>query len=145
MDPLSIGAAVVTLLTPYVADAGKEFVTAVGEAGLEKTKELLHWLKAKFAGDPVAAKDLSRFEKNPAGYATPLQETIDAKVKEDPAFSAEVARRMNDLGPFVTIVITAKNLQNVRGVRGNVAAGTVAVTIGGDVANDVIGIDGRIG
>ncbi len=145
MDPVTIGAAVVTILTPYVADAGKELVKTVGEAGVEKTKELMQWLKGKFAGDPVATTDLTRFEKDPAGYAKPLQDTIESKIKEDPAFSAEISTRINDLGPYITIVQEFKDARNMTGVDGDIGSGRVSVTQKGDTAQNVTGVKGGIG
>lgn len=145
MDPLTIGASVVTILTPYVADAGKQLLATVGEAGVEKTKELMHWLKARFAGDPVATTDLTRFEKDPAGYAKPLQDTIDSKVKEDPAFSTEIAKRVDDLAPAITIIQKFKNAKNMTGLQGDTTAGQVAVTQEGETAENVVGVKGNVG
>lgn len=104
MDPLTIGAAVVTILAPYAKDAGTELVKTAGEAGVQKTKDLLHWLKARFAGDPVATSDITRFEKDPTGFASGLKETIDKKAGEDAAFAAEVSRRVKDVAPALTII-----------------------------------------
>lgn len=145
MDPVTIGTAVVTILTPYVADAGKELVKTVGEAGVAKTKELMQWLKGKFAGDPVATTDLARFEKDPAGYAKPLQDTIASKIKEDPAFSAEISTRINELGPYVTIVQKFRDAQDMIGVEGRIGSGRVSVTQEGEIARNVTGVKGTIG
>ena len=145
MDPLTIGAAVVTILTPYVADAGKELVRTVGETGVQKTKELMQWLKAKFAGDPVAATDLSRFEKDPAGYAKPLQDTIVKKVNDDPAFSAEITKRVGDLGPTIAIIQRFDRSVGAIGVLGDVSSGRVSVEQTGTIAVNPIGIKGKVG
>lgn len=145
MDPVTIGAAVVSILTPYVADAGKEMVKSVGEAGVEKTKELMKWLKGKFAADPVASTDLSRFEKDPAGYAKPLQDTIETHVKKDPAFSAEITKRMNDLQPYVKIIQEFEDARGVTGVEGNVNSGQVDLTQKGRKGKDIVGVKGSIG
>jgi hypothetical protein len=145
MDPVTIGTAVVTILTPYVADAGKELVKTVGEAGVEKTRELLQWLKGRFAGDPVATTDLSRFEKDPAGYAKPLQDTIENTIKEDPAFAAEISTRITELGPTVAIVQRFKDAQDVTGVEGHIGSGRLSVTQEGDIARNVVGVKGGIG
>jgi hypothetical protein len=145
MDPLTIGASVVTILTPYVADAGKEFVKTAGEAGLQKTKELMQWLKAKFAGDPVATTDLSRFEKDPEKYASGLQETIETKAKEDPGFSAEINQRVQELGPIITVIQQFDKARNLTGVEADqVRSGQVNVTQGGKDADGVKGFVGKI-
>ncbi len=68
MDPATIATSVIALLTPYVADAGKELVKTAGEVGVGKIKTLLAWLKQQFADDPAASKDLSRFERSPEEF-----------------------------------------------------------------------------
>jgi hypothetical protein len=66
----------VTILVPFAKDAGKELVKTVGQIGVDKAKELAAWLKQRFAGDPVAAKDLSRFEEEPDKFEAGLESTI---------------------------------------------------------------------
>jgi hypothetical protein len=140
MDPVTIGATVVSILTPYVADAGKELVKTAGEAGLEKIKGLLHWLKGKFAGDPVATSDLSRFEKDPTAFAPALQATVVSKVKDDPAFAAEIGQRVKELGPIITIIQNYENAKNLVGLKADrVTSGKVSITQTGKI------IDGGTG
>jgi hypothetical protein len=104
MDPVTIGTAVVAILTPYFKDAGTEVVKAAGEAGVEKVKGLVQWLKGKFAGDPVATADLTRFEKNPDTFGEVLKTTIATKAQEDPAFASEAQQKVKELGPVFNIV-----------------------------------------
>lgn len=145
MDPVSIGAAVVTILTPYVADAGKEFLKAAGETGVQKTKELMQWLKGKFANDPVATSDLTRFEKNPKGNAENLQNTIAKKATEDPAFSSELSKRVEDLRPIVAIAQKFTDADTVTGIAGDVRSGNVSITQEGDKVKNLTGINGNVG
>ncbi len=145
MDPATIGTAVVTILSPFVADAGKELVKTVGEVGVEKAKGLLAWLKQQFAGDPVAASDLSRFEQDPKVFAPSLQTTIEKKVADDPAFSSAIADRVNELGPIITIIQEFDDARDLTGVEGAVRAGNVSVTQKGTTASNVTGIKGTIG
>jgi hypothetical protein len=140
MDPLTIGASVVAILTPYAKDAGKELVKTAGEAGLEKIKGLLHWLKGKFAGDPVAATDLSRFEKDPTTFGPALQATIATKAQDDPAFAREIGDRVKDLGPVLTIIQTYENARNVVGLEADrLTAGKISISQSGKTADGVKG------
>jgi hypothetical protein len=68
--PATIAAAALTILAPYVKGASRELVKTVGEVALEKAKRLRRWLKDRFPGDPVAAKDLSRFEGESIKHAS---------------------------------------------------------------------------
>ncbi len=83
MDPATITAAVITVLAPYVKDAGRELVKTVGEISVEKAKGLLEWLKDRFTGDPAALKDLSRFETDPDKFEAGLQSTIEEKAQAE--------------------------------------------------------------
>jgi hypothetical protein len=141
MDPVTIGATVVALLTPYVKDAGQELVKTAGEAGVAKVKELLHWLKGKFAGDQVASADLTRFEKDPATLGPVLQTTIATKAQEDPAFANEIADRVKDMGPIIKIVQNFDRATNMVGLNADsIAKGDVSVTQTGKQAEGVTGV-----
>jgi len=143
MDPVTIGAAVVAILAPYAADAGKELVKTVGEVGLEKAKGLMTWLKQQFAGDPVASSDLSRFEKDPEKFASGLEETIEQKASEDPAFSAELTNRVKAAAPTITIVQRYKKATNMTGAKlGDVrGAANISTLQEGETADNVTGVD----
>jgi hypothetical protein len=142
MDPATIGATVVTILAPYVADAGKEVVKAAGELGLQKAKSLLAWLKEQFADDPVATSDLSRFEKNPEAFAPGLEATIAKKAEDDKNFSAEITNRVNDLAPVLTVIQNFRDARDMTGIKaGTVRRGELSSTQGGETAANVTGID----
>ncbi len=147
MDPATIAASVVTILAPYVVDAGKEVVKAAGEIGLQKAKGLLAWLKQQFAGDPVATSDLSRFEENPDVFAPALESTIAKKAKEDQDFSTEITNRVNELAPVLTVIQRFKDARDMTGIKARTAtSGTLSVTQEGDTSANVTGIDiDRIG
>jgi hypothetical protein len=145
MDPVTIGTAVITILSPYAADAGKELVKAAGEVALEKAKGLMTWLKQQFAGDSVASSDLSRFEQNPKVFAPSLQATIEKKATDDPAFSAAIAERVKELAPIITVIQEFSDARDMTGVDGAVRSGEVSVTQKGTKASNVTGVKGTIG
>ena len=147
MDPATIAASVVTLLAPYVKDAGQELVKTVGDVGVRKVRDLLSLLKQRFASDPAAAQDLSRFEKEPAKRADDLKETIVAKVQADPAFADEITQRVNDLGPVIVAVQEFDVLERATNVRaGSMESGSLSATQKGKTGTDVKNVDiDRIG
>jgi hypothetical protein len=141
MDPATIAAAALTILAPYVKDAGRELVKTVGEVALEKAKGLLGWLKERFAGDPVAAKDLSRFEGDPDKFESGLQSTIEEKAQADPAFSAELKRRIDEIGPQIAVFQRIKDSKNVVGVDADtVDSGKVTVTQDAERVDNMTGV-----
>jgi hypothetical protein len=142
MDPATLAAAALTILVPFAKDAGKELVKTVGEVGVGKAKELAAWLKQCFAGDPVAAKDLSRFEAEPDKFEAGLESTIKEKAGEDPAFAAELKRRLDEIGPMIVVFQDIKKGKNIKGVDADeIRSGRVAVT---QRADDVEGMTGVV-
>jgi hypothetical protein len=138
MDPATLATAALTILTPFVKDAGKELVKTVGQIGVDKAKELAAWLKERFANDPVAAKDLSRFEEEPDKFEAGLQSTIKERVEQDPTFAAELNRRIDAIGPMIVVFQDIKKGANVKGVDAEeIRSGRVAVT---QKADDVDGM-----
>jgi len=141
MDPASMALAALTILTPYVKDAGQELIKTVGEVALEKAKGLLSWLKECLAGDPVAAKDLSRFEADPDKFEAGLKSTIEEKAGTDAAFAAELKKRIDEIGPQITVFQRIKEGKNVVGVEAEaVRGGKTSVTQEADKVEGMTGV-----
>jgi hypothetical protein len=129
MDPLTLATAALNILSPYAKDAGKELVKTIGEIGFEKAKGLFTWLKQKFSGDPSASKDFSRFEADPDTFEPGLKATIKEKVEQDPDFAAELQKRIDEIGPMITVFQEIKKGKNVIGVDADeIHSGKVGVT-----------------
>ena len=142
MDPATLATAALTILVPFAKDAGKELVKTVGQIGVDKAKELAGWLKHRFAGDPVAAKDLSRFEAEPDKFEAGLESTIKEKAEQDPAFAAELKRHLDEIGPIIVVFQDIKKGKNVTGVDADEhRSGRIAVT---QRADDVEGMTGVV-
>jgi hypothetical protein len=103
MDPATIATSMVTILGPYVSKAGEAFAKKVGEVAVDKAEKMLGWLKQKFAGDPSATKDLTRFEQDPKAFESGLKAAIQEKAEADPAFAQEAAQRVADIGPVISV------------------------------------------
>jgi hypothetical protein len=141
MDPTTIAAAAITILSPYVKDAGKELIKTVGEVTLEKAKGLLAWLKERFAGDPVAAKDLSRFEADPDKFEPSLQATIEEKAQADPAFGVELKKRIDEVGPQIAVFQRIKDGKNVTGIETDTfRSGKASVTQEAEKVDNMTGV-----
>ena len=116
MEPATIATSVITILSPYLKDVGAELLKTVGAVGVENAKSLFGWLKERFTGDPVATKDLSRFETDPEKFESGLQSTIEEKVRTDPGFAAELQKRIEEIGPQISVFQRIKDGKNVIGV-----------------------------
>jgi len=136
MDPATIAAAAIAVLAPYVKDAGQELLKTVGEVGVEKTKGLLTWLRQRFAGDPAAASDLARFEKDPVKFEAVLQSTLEERAEADTAFAADLTQRVNDVRSTIRVVQSVKDAEKLTGVEAeNISAGIKI-----DVKQDATGV-----
>jgi hypothetical protein len=141
MDPATIAAAAVTILTPYVKDAGGELVKTVGEVSLAKAKDLLAWMKNRFAGDPVAVNDLSRFQADPATFGPSLHATIKQKAQSDSAFATELHQRIDEIGPDLVVFQRFTEGKNVVGIDADtIHSGKAAVTQEADKVDNMTGI-----
>jgi hypothetical protein len=145
MDPATIATAAITILAPYVKEVGSELVKSVGELGVEKAKGLLGWLKDRLAGDPAASKDLSRFEKDPEKFEAGLQSTIEEKTQADPDFAAELKKRIDEIGPQITVFQRIKDGKNVIGVEADaILSGRTLVTQEADKVDSITAVRAKL-
>lgn len=88
MDPITLGAAAVTLLGPYLAQAGGSFAEKVGEKLAEKVGGIFQAIKQKFTGDSYAEQTLTRFSEQTEAQPrkSALQGVLVEKMQEDPEF-----------------------------------------------------------
>lgn len=91
MDPVTLAAAAVSFVTPYLLDLGKEAAkSAAGESG----KSVWAWIKGKLVS-PAGAEavgDVERDPKDPTN-AQALQATLTKALKADP----DAAKALADL------------------------------------------------
>jgi hypothetical protein len=141
MDPATIATAAVTVLSPYIKDVGHELVKTVGELAVDKAKGLLAWLKERFVGDPTAMKDLSRFETDPDRFEAGLQSTIKEKAEAEPDFAVQLKKRIDEIGPQITVFQRIKDGKNVIGVDAEVIhSGKTTVTQEADKVDNMTGV-----
>ena len=88
MDPITT--AVVAVLGKYAADAGKTLLQHAGKAVADAAGNLFGKVIGKLKDDPRFAWLAEPFSKNPAGYQAPVEAAVEAQVKADPNFAAEL-------------------------------------------------------
>jgi hypothetical protein len=140
MDPATLAASAVAILTPYVSKAGKELVDTVGQLAYDHAKKLFTSLKARWSNDPVAADTLSRFEKKPEVHGPALQEIVEERVQTDNELREEIDRTAQELGPQLNVFLKLTTGENVTAVdienakRGKINASVEA----GDLRNSSV-------
>jgi hypothetical protein len=98
---MGIAAAVIALLSPYLAEAGKSIAGKAGDVALEGVKALHEAIRRKFTddGDDFARQTLERVEAQPESETRKqsLAEVLDEKVKADPDFAGELRRLLENV------------------------------------------------
>lgn len=129
MEPATIVAGVIAVLTPYVKKGAREFAEAAGEAGYAKAKALLQTLRARWAGDAEASDTLDRFEQKPDRYAPVLEDIMQEKIDADPGLAGELDGMLRELAPTLEILQQLDTARNVTGLKaGRVSGGNTRVT-----------------
>jgi hypothetical protein len=130
MDPVSIAAAVVAAVTPYLAKAAGKFAESAGSAAFEQGGKLFEKLKARFAAAPAETKQLQDLQADPADTLNQaaVQKLLRDALKNDPAFMAEIASLLNPVGSgqsnqFHVQAGRIGKVTNVGNVQGNVNIG----------------------
>ncbi|MGZ3626950.1 MAG: hypothetical protein ACXVDN_04665 [Ktedonobacteraceae bacterium] len=143
MDPITIALAsqVISVLVPFVSKAADEFASKVGDAAFDKASAILGAIKKKWAGDPVASADLTRFEQNPQVFQTVLQDTLQKKLSDDKELADLLSQLLHDMGPSLEVVQKMDVGKNVIGFEGHdMKSGSASVTQEIKQADGVTGI-----
>jgi hypothetical protein len=143
MDPITIALAtqVISVLAPFVSNAANEFASKVGDAAFDKASAILAAIKKRWAGDPVASADLSRFEQNPQVFQPVLQDTLQKKLSEDKELADLLSQLLQEMGPSLEVVQKMDVGKNVVGLEGHdMKSGSASVTQEIKQADGVVGI-----
>jgi hypothetical protein len=128
MDPATLAASVISILTPYVTKSATELVETVGQVAYDHAKKLFNSLKARWSSDPVAADSLNRFEKKPDVHAPALKEIVEERAANDPRLAEEISQTVKEIGPKLDILIRMTKGEDVTGLDAeNVKRGNVKV------------------
>jgi hypothetical protein len=126
---MALAASAIAILAPYAKKAGDELVKTVGQIGYDKAKSLFAWLQQRFASDPAASKDLSRFQTNPEAFEPGLKATIAEKL-QDPGFAEGLEKHIAEFGPLITVFQQIKEGKGVTAVKAaQIIAGVSATQV----------------
>jgi hypothetical protein len=151
VDPVTIAAGTIALLTPFVRRMAEEFAGAGGKAVWDKTQELLTSLRLRLRTDSAAIDALEQFEQRPEHGAVVLQSVLEERLAADPQLLAEINQTLEAIksaGPNVRVVQRAQEAEDVAGVRArNLRRGQVSVEQEVGRARNVLGVhlEGDIG
>jgi type II secretory pathway pseudopilin PulG len=104
IDPATLAAAVVTVLSPYLAEAAKAGATKVGEAVVGGAGKLYQTLKKRLSGS-AEEKALVKLEvapEKPDAQAA-LRLFLEERLATDPDLLAELADLVKEARPGVSI------------------------------------------
>jgi hypothetical protein len=145
VDPITIAAGVVALLTPFVSKAADAFASEAGKAVWSKTSALFDLLKSKLSGDQAAAATLDRFDRNPQGSADEFQSVLVKRLEGDQQLRDELLSLLDEIkrsGPNVRVVQRVKEAQELVGLKARrVRRGSIEVTQDAERVNKATGAE----
>ena len=96
MDPTALAGAVVAMVAPYLAEAGKAAAEKAGESAASHVGGILGVIRRKFGADDdeYAQQTLARLEEQPQAEARrrSLADLLAEKLEAEPAFREELER-----------------------------------------------------
>ena len=119
MDPLTLAAAVIALLKPFVTKASDQFAGEAGRAVWDKTAALLTRLRSALTKDPAVRDRVDEFVREPDAQADGAQALLAQEFQRDPALRAEIEALIADIkraGPQVAVVQQMKVVEDVVGI-----------------------------
>ncbi len=129
MDPISLAATVIGVVSPYFAKGAQELISHVGQEAYEKTKQLVTYLKDKWTGNDEASSTLENFEQKPKRHEQALQDILVEQLSNDPQLAAEVEKQVNELKPYLEVFQKMKKGEDVVGIEADeMKSGAAKVT-----------------
>lgn len=112
MDPVTLAAQAVAVLSPYLVEAGKKVAGNVGEAAWKQAVTLYQSIKTRLAGHPAseALEDLAQAPEDEDIQAT-LRVALKKLLEKDTTFARELAGLLPTApvaGPSFTNTIAGK-------------------------------------
>ncbi len=97
MDPITTGSIVGVLgkyaldkLGKYAADKGAELRKEIGEKAFGTAEKLFGMVLERLGREPTGQVIAGEFENDPETYQKPVEKALDAEVKADPEFAAQL-------------------------------------------------------
>jgi hypothetical protein len=144
MDPITLAAGAVALLTAFLGKAGGEFAGEAGRAAWGLASRLFGRLRSAVQDKPQEQQVLDNFSAEPAVAAAPAREMLQGLLARDPALAAEISdvlAQIKQLGPTVTVNQRITEAETVVGVEARrLRAGTINVDQQVDKGGSVTGV-----
>ena len=142
MDPVTLGATVMSILIPYVAKKAEKFIDLAGQAAYNQAKKLFTTLKSRWAGDKEATDQLAYFEQNPERYQPIIEDILRKRLAHDRELAVELEQLINQMGPSLTIIQEMDEAKRVVGLKvRHMKKGRASITQKAKKAEDITGAD----
>jgi hypothetical protein len=121
MDPATIAAATVTVLSPYLTEIGHGALDKIGEDAIDAGGKLINWLRNKLSGNgQEALKDLATHPNDSDTQAT-LRVQIKKTLEANPTLANELSHLLQQTGAIdaSTMTVTAGDGAKVAQIKGS--------------------------
>jgi hypothetical protein len=144
MDPVTLAAAAVALLKPFLARSSDEFAGQAGNAAWRLAERLFDRLRGAATESRSARASLRDLQRAPE-RSQAAEEAICHALERDPALAEEVGAiiaQVKKLGPTVVVTQRIKEAEDAVGVKaGRLRAGSVDVSQDVEKADRVTGAE----
>jgi hypothetical protein len=100
LDSASLAAAAVTMLSPYLLEAGKGAAGKVGEDTYEGGKKLVSWLRGKLSSEDTKALERVAADPANADKQAALRVSLSETLAANPALQNELAALLQAMPKF---------------------------------------------
>jgi hypothetical protein len=130
LDPVSLATAAVTMLSPYLLEAGKGAAGKIGEDAYEGGKKLVAWLRGKISHDDTKALDRLAADPANADKQAALRVSLSEFLADKQALQNELAALLQSMPKFAA----SQNINQIG--NGNVGAQAAGQDIHINISNN---------
>jgi hypothetical protein len=131
----AVAASSVSILVPYLVEAGKAVAKKAGEATWAKVESIYDTIRRKFQGDPISEEALNDLVTNPMNEDNQavLRKTLRKAMEADKDFLSELTKLVTDARPGGIVVSGSGAVATSHGV----GAGAGGIAVGGNVEGGI--------
>lgn len=127
MEPMSLAAAVLTALAPYIAKGAEAVAEEVGKGAVGFVGGLFKGLKGRWRDKPEPQRALQSFLADPAAGREQFALALTMELARDPELSSQVERLLHGGAPELFVRQVVDDADEIVGVEAEEVKGPITV------------------
>lgn len=134
MDWIPVATVAVSMLSPYIQEAGKAAAKKIGEALPEKITAMRQAIQGRFESDQdqKGLQTLNLFDDDPETFESALIKLVAKKAAEDSSFGKQLQKLLSEAQEPASGSVQVSG-SGAAATTGGIAAGERGIAAGGDV------------